>query len=515
MLLQPGTRIADRYELTYPIGSGGMGQVWAGYDERLDRPVAVKFLRPGYANDADRQLVVERFKREAKVTARLDHPGVPAVHDAGVIEDDLYIVMQLVPGAEFADLIAEQGPLPVPWVAAIGAQICSVLAAAHAASLVHRDLKPRNLVLTQTGVVKVLDFGVAAILDADLPKLTMTGETIGTPTYMAPEQALGAGSVGPRADLYGLGCVLFELITGQPPYESDTPLGMLHQHLDTPVPHPGALRDDVPKELDELVFALLAKDPQDRPESAGEVYVSLLRWVTAELPPMARAPQERSSPDPTSPYRFPFGPLPRDSVAGTRLVAAQAAPASIPSIDEVREARDRAMELIDDERFGQAADALATMLRRAAPIYGNGSPEILEARVDYGAALMLAGDFRAALPMFEQLGVDLARRYGSDHELVRECRQQVATCQAELGEATEALRTLRTLLAEVTVAAGFPMRQQIAVITASLGRIGEAVGGLDDLLSDMRRTPGVGPADIQDVEALRDHLRRLMDGTDH
>ncbi|GLZ00250.1 tetratricopeptide repeat-containing protein kinase family protein [Actinoplanes sp. NBRC 103695] len=343
----------------------------------------------------------------------------------------------------------------------------------------------------------------------------MTGETIGTPTYMAPEQALGAGPVGPRADLYGLGCVLFELITGQPPYESDTPLGVLHQHLDTPVPYPGAFRDDVPKELDELVFALLAKDPQDRPESAGEVYVSLLRWVTAELPPMARAPQERSSPDPTSPYRFPFGPLPRDSVAGTRLVAAQEAPASIPSIDEVREARDRAMGLIEDERFGQAADALATMLRRAAPIYGSGSPEILEARLDYGAALMLAGDFRAALPMFEQLGVDLARRYGSDHELVRECRQQVAICQAELGEATEALRTLRTLLAEVTGAAGFPMRQQIAVITASLGRIGEAGGGLDDLLSDMRRTPGVGPADIQDVEALRDHLRHLMDGTDH
>jgi len=511
---QAGARIADRYELTYPIGSGGMGRVWAGYDERLDRPVAVKFLKPGLASDADRNLVVERFKREAKVTARLDHPGVPAVHDAGVIGDDLYIVMQLVPGTEFADLIAEQGPLPIPWVAAIGAQICSVLAAAHAASLVHRDLKPRNLVLTPTGVVKVLDFGVAAILDADLPKLTMTGETIGTPTYMAPEQALGVASVGPRADLYALGCVLFELLAGHPPYESDTPLGMLHQHLEAPIPHPAALRDDVPKELDELVAALMAKDPQGRPESAVQVYVRLLHWVTAELPALARAPQERSSADPTSPYRFPFGPLPRDSVAGARLVAAQAAPASIPSIDEVREARNNAMALIDDERFGQAADALASMLRRAAPIYGSGSPEILEARVDYGAALMLAGDFRTALPLFEQLGVDLAQRYGPDHELVWDCRQQVATCQAELGEATEALRTLYSLLVDVPGAAGFALRQQIAVITAGLGRLDEALDGLDALLSDMRQTPGVDPAEIQDVEALRDHLRRLSDGTE-
>jgi serine/threonine protein kinase len=195
--VQAGTRIAGRYELTEPVGSGGMGQVWAGYDERLDRPVAVKFLRPGLAVETDRHDVVERFRREARITARLDHPGVPTVHDAGVVGDELYIVMQLVPGTLFADLIAENGPLPVPWVAAIGAQICSVLAAAHAASLVHRDLKPTNLILGPTGLVKVLDFGVAAVLDTDLPKLTATGETIGTPTYMAPEQALGASSVGP------------------------------------------------------------------------------------------------------------------------------------------------------------------------------------------------------------------------------------------------------------------------------------------------------------------------------
>ncbi|HEX5199441.1 MAG TPA: protein kinase [Actinoplanes sp.] len=506
--MQAGTRIAGRYELTEPVGSGGMGQVWAGYDERLDRPVAVKFLRPGLAVETDRHDVVERFRREARITARLDHPGVPTVHDAGVVGDELYIVMQLVPGTLFADLIAENGPLPVPWVAAIGAQICSVLAAAHAASLVHRDLKPTNLILGPTGLVKVLDFGVAAVLDTDLPKLTATGETIGTPTYMAPEQALGASSVGPRADLYALGCVLYELLTGEPPYLADNALGMLHQHLEAPVPHVADARDDVPPQLDGLIVTLLAKDPQDRPESAAVVYRQLLRWATADLPELVKVPPEHSAADPTSPHRFPFGPLPRDTIARARP-AASAAPASIPSLDEVRAVRDQALALAEEERFGQAADALQTMLRRAAPIYGSHSPEILEARLDYAGMLMLAGDFRTALPTFEQLITDLTARYGSAHEVVRDCRVQLATCLSELGEATEALRTLRDLLSDSPGAEGFPLRTQMAVITAGVGQVYEALRQLDALVGDMRSTAGIDPADIADVDVLRQHLRQL------
>jgi serine/threonine protein kinase len=510
-VLQAGERIADRYELTYPLGSGGMGQVWAGYDERLDRPVAVKFLKPGLAVEADRHEVVERFRREARITARLDHPGVPTVHDAGVVGDDLYIVMQLVPGTLFTDLIAENGPLPVPWVAAIGAQICSVLAAAHAASLVHRDLKPNNLMLGSTGLVKVLDFGVAAVLDTDLPKLTMTGETIGTPTYMAPEQALGSSSVGPRADLYALGCVLYELLVGEPPYLADNALGMLHQHLEAPVPHVTDFRNDVPAQLDELIGALLVKDPQDRPESAAVVYRRLLKWATVDLPELVKAPPENSAADPTSPHRFPFGPLPRDTVARARP-AASAAPARVPSLEEVHSVREQALALADEERFGQAADALQTMLRRAAPIYGQRSPEILEARLDYAGMLMLAGDFRTALVTFEQLVTDLTARYGPEHEAVRECRLQMATCQAELGDATEALRTLRDLLRDSSGTAGFHLRTQMAVITAGLGQTDEAVRQLGALLDDMRSMFGLDPADIVEVENLQDHLRHLADG---
>ncbi|MBL7258162.1 serine/threonine protein kinase [Actinoplanes sp. LDG1-01] len=485
-----------------------MGQVWAGYDERLDRPVAVKFLKPGLTNDADRHAVADRFRREARITARLDHPGVPMVHDTGVMDDDLFIVMQLVPGTLFSYLIDEAVPMPVPWVAAIGAQICSVLAAAHAASLVHRDLKPSNLILGPTGLVKVLDFGVAAVLDADLPRLTITGETIGTPTYMAPEQALGMSSVGPRADLYALGCVLFELLVGHPPYEAESALGMMHQHLEAPVPHPADFRGDVPPELNELIIALLAKDPQHRPESATAVYSKLLPWATAEAPAIDEAPSSELA-DPTSPHRFPFGPLPRDTVAAVRPQSASAGPSSIPSLDELNEVRQQALALADDERFVQAADALATMLRYVAPIYGQRSPEVLEARLDYAGMLMLAGDYRMALPTLAQLVIDLTARYGPDHEIVRECRHQVATCQAELGEATEALQILQSLAADEPGPASYPLRQQVALIQGGLGNLPEALKVLDALLGDMRENPGPEPSEIGDVVALRDHLVKI------
>jgi tetratricopeptide (TPR) repeat protein len=518
--VQAGLRIGDRYELTYPVGRGGMGEVWAGYDEKLDRPVAIKVLHQVAAAETDREIAVERFMREARVTARLDHAGVPTVHDVGFHDGDIYIVMQLVPGVVLADLVAERGPLPVAWSVAIAAQICSVLAAAHAASLVHRDLKPQNLMVTPAGTVKVLDFGIAALLGpADVPRLTSTGETLGTPTYMAPEQALG-GAVGPRADLYALGCVLYELLVGESPYQAETALGMLHSHMNDPVPLVSDHRDDVPDGLVSLVVRLLAKDPQDRPDSAAEVYELLMPWAAADIGVAGR--RASSGPngavaDPTMPYRYPFGPLPRrGAVAPTKV---DAVPATIPTLAELQEVRDRAAALAEEERFSQAADALRSALRSAVGGHGAKHPKILDLRLDLASMLLLAGDYRRALPEFERLTTDLAERLGPNDELVWYCRQQAATCQAELGEATEALRSLRALLADQqrVLSAGaaetFALRHQIALLTAGVGDVDDARRQLQELLAQVRQVQGPNSPDASDIEALLAHLARLGRGT--
>ncbi|WP_328348795.1 serine/threonine-protein kinase [Micromonospora sp. NBC_00421] len=284
LTVQAGDRINARYELTYPIGRGGMGQVWAGHDERLDRPVAVKFLRQAEVPEDERSTAVKRFRREARATARLDYPGVPAVYDLGEYDGDLYLVMQLVTGVVLADLIAEEPQLPVARSASIAAQVCEVLSVAHAASLVHRDLKPHNVMVTRTGAVKVLDFGIAALLEpAETSRLTATGQTLGTPAYIAPEQARG-DRVGPAADLYALGCILFEMLAGHPPYQAGTALDVLRQHMQAPVPVVHEYRPDVPDDLAHLLLCLLAKEPADRPATAAQVRRLLLPFAAAPTP---------------------------------------------------------------------------------------------------------------------------------------------------------------------------------------------------------------------------------------
>ncbi|MEU4779375.1 protein kinase [Micromonospora sp. NPDC023633] len=517
-------RVADRYELTYAVGHGGMGEVWAGFDEKLDRPVAIKFLRKLSIPDGERENAVERFMREARVTARLDHPGVPSVHDVGVQGDDIYIVMQLVPGMLLSDLVAERGWLSVPWAAAIGAQICSVLATAHAASLVHRDLKPQNLMVTPTGSVKVLDFGVAALLGpADVPRLTATGHTLGTPTYMAPEQALNS-TVGPKADLYALGCVLFELLTGNPPYRADNPLGMLHRHMNDPIPLVTDHRDGVPDALVQLVVRMLAKDPQHRPGSAAEVYEILMPLGAVEpdlAADRATTVADGQRIDPTTPYRYPFGPLPpRAPLAPTKIdvVRPRNAPEVIhvPSPDELAEVEERAWELAEEERFTQAAELLEAALRPIRKAHGAAKqPRILELRVNLANLYVLAGAFRQALPEFQRLIPDLAERPVPDQELIWQCRQQAAVCQAELGEAAAAMAELRSLLAEEQGAMPpdatelFPLRQQIAMLAAGIGDVTDARRQLTDLLRDVTDRYGPESPAAEEVAALLQHLHRL------
>jgi serine/threonine protein kinase len=277
------TLLAGRYELTSPLGRGGMGQVWEAVDRQLERRVAVKLLTNDVlAGRAERHDLVRRFAREAAVTAGLQHPGVPAVYDAGSYDGGLFLVMELIEGYTVGDLIAEQGPLPIAWAAAIAAQVAAVLAVAHERSLVHRDIKPQNLMLSGDGTAKVLDFGVATLLEsAGVPRITRTGESVGTPAYMAPEQLRSEPS-NARTDLYALGCVLYEMLAGKPVFDATSQAALSYKHLEQ-APQP-LERADVPAELEWLVRQLLAKEPVQRPSGAREVYDRLLPFVQRSRP---------------------------------------------------------------------------------------------------------------------------------------------------------------------------------------------------------------------------------------
>lgn len=272
------TVVAGRYALLSPLGRGGMGQVWEGRDERLQRPVAVKLVTAAaLAGQAEPDLV-RRFTREAAVTAGLDHPGVPAIYDAGECDDGLFLVMELIEGGTVSDLIAEHGPLPVPWAAGIGGQVAAVLAAAHDRGIIHRDIKPQNVMLTPDGTAKILDFGVAGVVNQ---RITSTGAAVGTLAYMAPEQ-LDSLPATPRTDLYTLGCLLYEMLSGGPVFAAPSPAVLMRKHLEQ-APEPLS-RDDADPGLRALVQQMLEKDPARRPADAREVYDRLLPYVQQVRP---------------------------------------------------------------------------------------------------------------------------------------------------------------------------------------------------------------------------------------
>ncbi len=438
-----GRTVGGRYELATLIGQGGMGQVWSAYDSRLDRRVAVKLLRPEQPTakeDADE--LRRRFTREWRVTAQVDHPGLVTVHDAGSDGDELYLVMQYIAGADLADHLAEHDPYPWPWAVAVAAQLCSVLAAVHAVPVVHRDLKPRNLMLRPDGTLVVLDLGVAAVLDADTTRLTHTGSPIGSPSYMAPEQAMG-GAVGPRTDLYALGAVLHELLSGSVPFPGGSALGVLHRHLYEPPLPLRRLRPEVPEPLEALVLRLLAKDPQHRPADAHEVY--------RHLAPLLAGPAGFGGPaepmDPTRPFRRPYAPWPDPRTTGTVLTPAPVAGPS-PAVRPlpVAAAVDEVKRLLDSGRITQAVQVLGDAVPMAAAEHGPNSPVVRMLRKQYAATLMEDGQFHAALPELRRLALETAAEVGPGDPGVLRFRYEAAQCLELLGEALPALVEYRALL---------------------------------------------------------------------
>src|ERR1700736_5951942 len=288
--------LSDRYELGEILGFGGMSEVHLARDLRLHRDVAVKVLRADLARDPSFYL---RFRREAQNAAALNHPAIVAVYDTGEAETATgplpYIVMEYVDGVTLRDIVQTEGPMPPRKALEIIADACQALNFCHQHGIIHRDVKPANIMISKAGAVKVMDFGIARAL-ADRHSVTQTAAVIGTAQYLSPEQARG-DSVDARSDVYSLGCVLYEILTGEPPFVGDSPVAVAYQHVrEAPVP-PSGRHEGLSPELDAVVLKALAKNPENRYQTAAEMRTDLVRVHNGEPPeaPKILTDADRSS----------------------------------------------------------------------------------------------------------------------------------------------------------------------------------------------------------------------------
>ncbi len=259
-----GSLFANRYRLERKLGSGGMADVWLAEDQELGRRVAVKILHERYAND---EQFVERFRREATHAAGLSHPNIVSIYDRGVADGSYYIVMEYIEGRTLKELIVTRGPCPVPVAISYTRQILAALRYAHKNGIIHRDIKPHNVIVDREGRVKVADFGIAR---AGASEMTEAGSIVGTAHYLSPEQARGA-PVDESSDLYSTGIVLYELLTGTVPFTGETPVEIAMKHLSQTPEAPSTRRAEIPHDLDLVVLRALAKEPADRYRSASEL----------------------------------------------------------------------------------------------------------------------------------------------------------------------------------------------------------------------------------------------------
>ncbi|MGW3314388.1 protein kinase domain-containing protein [Streptomyces fungicidicus] len=466
-----GETIGGRYRLQDKLGQGGMGEVWRARDLSLHRDVAVKrLLADGpFCGEKAKQ----RFVREARLTARITHPAVPTVHDWGKEgqgeAETLFLVMELVRGHTLQELLRKQdGRFPCADVVSVADQVADALAHAHRLGVVHRDLKPSNVMLTPDGRAKVLDFGIAAALEPEEgePTLTDTGNLPGTPGFIAPERAKG-GHATPSSDLYALGCLLYELLAGEPPLTAPTPWALVYRHTQAVPPPVATHRRDIPPEFAALVDGLLAKSPDDRP-TAARVRAVAGRCLTTSPEAGPGTPRQRDGAlEPPATVR---GPRPDGPHRGGAAPGPQSPDGAASAADHLRRCR----ELFDQERFSEAYDG------------------------------------------YHRLGARLRRSRPQTDRDVLACRAGVAACLAELGSTPEALADLERLLPVQQRVLGvhsleaFDTWFRIAELLARMGRTREA----RDLLADLRdRQTEVLPDDHRNrvrVDVLLGRLDRVL-----
>ncbi|MFE0701882.1 protein kinase [Streptomyces sp. NPDC058872] len=341
--------VADRYRLHVCIGRGGMGEVWQATDEVLGRPVAVKLMLAQVADPS----AGDRFRLEAQTAARLSHPHVVGVFDFGTWDGKLFLVMELVEGDSLAGSPSQPLVLPAERVAVVAAHAAAGLAAAHRQGVVHRDIKPGNLLVDAEGTVKLADFGIARFVDDPSAALTTTGQIVGTGLYLAPERALGQPA-SPASDVYSLGCVLYQLLTGNAPFRADTATALLYQHIDAAPTPPSQLGVSLSPDFETYLLSLLAKQPEQRPPAQ-----SIADWFSAGS---WRAYPRAAAPRPSRPAPQAAGSTPLPMTAPVHAAAPTPPPANRPPAPRSRSAA--APSGRRRERTSSAGSGLAELSRR-------------------------------------------------------------------------------------------------------------------------------------------------------
>ncbi|QIJ60992.1 serine/threonine-protein kinase [Streptomyces sp. JB150] len=500
--------IQGRYRLLELIGRGGMGEVWRARDESLGRQVAVKCLKPlGEQHDHSFTRVLrERFRREARVAAALQHRGITVVHDFGECDGVLFLVMELLQGRDLSRLLEDNKhhPLPVDEVVDIAEQVSAALAYTHQQGIVHRDLKPANIVRLTDGTVKICDFGIAR-LGHDIgftSRLTGTGVAMGTPHYMSPEQ-IGGDGVDQRSDLYSLGCVLYEIATGVPPFDLDDAWAILAGHRDTPPRPPRGHRPDLPAYLERIILDLLAKRPEQRPADAREVghRISVARntppYVPTVVPPVGVALAAGQRP-PSWTRSTTTGPVHEPAAPPERPLPSPAAPPLPPPAVLATLARRHhaGLSLGRLGRWEEAGRVHRAVAAEREHLLGPDHPDTLDSRHQVALALSHTGRAADALREYTHVARLRARVLGPDHPDTLAARQETAYVLGRLGRPLDADRIYTAVLAarERTMGPDHPdtlrCRHNLAFNLGRLGRLEDSYRLACEVAGDRARVLG-------------------------
>lgn len=468
--MESGEVLDGRFRIEEALDQGGMGSIWTATETATERLVAVKVLRldaytQGRFTPAERARrrveLLKRFEREGAVLEELDHPAIPRLLHRGYRQEEPYLVMEYVDGPSLRELLDLRRPFPFGAAVAVAVQIAEALGHAHTNGVVHRDLKPGNVVIAaEDGTAKLLDFGIAHLTDPDATRYTALGATPGSAGYMAPEQLRGQQDVSAAVDLYAFGCVLFELLTGEKPFEDKPDRNKDAQHLEDLPPRVRDINLGIPEDLDDLVWDLLGKTPADRPASIGEALAVLRGYLPVPGDP---GPDPELHPDPTARYRL----------GGAGLAFGHAGPMgkadAVGRADRVRRGGSRRSvrrrglwlgrrefaDLIALARaelaatgHGAECERLASVLARAVSEWGLQEPAVTEAHLVCGDAARLDGGTGRAKELYEKV-VALGDRQEPRHgALTLEARLGVAECQIPEGDLRTALEEWRRTASE-------------------------------------------------------------------